>query len=74
MSPGVGCDSTAQGNKVNLAMFTRRYLTETNNMQAELIRFRNKYRLYSCLLLRSEVFNVTRLFTLGKSLQHKPVR
>ena len=47
---------------------------EKNNMQVELIRFRKKYRLYSCLLLRSEEFNATDVFTLGKSLQDKPVR
>ena len=42
-----------------------------NNMRVELIRFRKKYRLYSLLLLE---FNATDMFTLGKSLQHKPVR
>ena len=47
---------------------------ERNNMQVELIRFRKKYHLYSCLLLRSEEFNATCMFTLGKSLQHQPVR
>ena len=47
---------------------------ERNNMQVELIRFRKKYLLYSRLLLQSVEFNATRVFTLGKSLQHKPVR
>ena len=47
---------------------------ERNNMQVELIRFRKKYRLYSRLLLRNEEFNATDVFTLGKSLQHVPVR
>ena len=45
---------------------------ERINMQDELIRFRKKYRLYSHLLLRSEEFNATDMFTPGKSLQHKP--
>ena len=43
-------------------------------MQVELIRFHKKYHLYSRLLLQSEEFNVTDVFTPGKSLQHKPVR
>ena len=47
---------------------------ERNNMHVELIRFHKKYRLYSLLLLRSYDFNATDVFTLGKSLQHKPVR
>ena len=47
---------------------------ERINMQVELIRFRKKYRLYSRLLLQSKEFNATNVFTLGKSLQHKPVR
>ena len=42
------------------------------NMQVELIRFRKIYRLHSHL--RSEEFNATDVFKLGKSLQHKPVR
>ena len=47
---------------------------ERNNMQVELIRFRKKYHLYSRLRLQSQEFNATDVFTLGKSLQHKPVR
>ena len=46
---------------------------ERNNIQIELIRFR-KNRLHSRLRLRSEEFNATDVFSLGKSLQHKPVR
>ena len=38
---------------------------ERNNMQVELLRFRKKYHLYSRLVLRSEEFNATRVFTLG---------
>ena len=45
---------------------------ETNNMHVELIRFRNKCRLYS--YLRSEEFNATNVFTLRKSLQHNHAR
>ena len=41
---------------------------ERNNIQVELIRLRKKYRLY--WRLRSEEFNATDVFTLGKSLQH----
>ena len=47
---------------------------ERSNMQVELIRFLKKYCFYSHLLLRSEEFNADRMFTLGKSLQHKSVR
>ena len=39
---------------------------ERKNIQVALIRFRKKYRLYSCLCLRSEEFNATDVFTLGK--------
>ena len=46
---------------------------ERNNMQDELMQFRKKYRLYSRLLLRSEEFNVTDVFTLTKLIQHKPL-
>ena len=35
------------------------------NMPVELIRFHNKYRRYSRLLLRGEKFNATSMFTLG---------
>ena len=47
---------------------------ERNNMQVELIRFREKHRLCSRLHLRSEEFKATDVFTLRKSLQHKAVR
>ena len=43
---------------------------ERYNMQVELIRFSQKISLFSRLLLRSEEFNATDVFTLGKSL-HK---
>ena len=46
---------------------------ERNNLQVQLIRFRKQYRLNSRLLLRSEEFNATDVFTFGKSLHHKPV-
>ena len=48
------------------------YITR-NNRQVELIRFLKQYRLYSRLFLLIEEFNATRVFTRGKSLQHKPV-
>ena len=38
---------------------------ERKNMQVELMRFRKKYLIYSHLLLRTEEFNATRVFTLG---------
>ena len=47
---------------------------ERNNMQVELVRFRIKYRLYSRLLLRSEEFNASDMFTRGNLLQYKHVR
>ena len=47
---------------------------ERNNMQVEILRLRKQYRLHSRLLLRSDEFNATDVFTLGKSLQHNPVR
>ena len=47
---------------------------ERNNVQFELIRFRKQNHLHSRLLLRSEEFNATDVFTLGMSLQHKPAR
>ena len=37
---------------------------ERKNMQVELIRFRKKYRIYSRLVLRTEEFNATQVFTL----------
>ena len=43
-------------------------------MQVEIIWVRETYRFYLRLLLRGEEFNANRLFTLEKSLQHKPVR
>ena len=39
--------------------------TVTKNMQVELIRFRKHYHIYSRLLLRTEEFNASRVFTLG---------
>ena len=53
---------------------TMKVYIDRNHMQVELIRFRQKYRLYSSLLLRSEEFNATDVLTFGKSLQHKHVR
>ena len=47
---------------------------ERKNRQLELIRFRKKYRIYSRLLFRTDEVNLTRVFTLGYSLQHKHVR
>ena len=38
---------------------------ERKDMQLELIRFHNKYRIYSRLLFRIEEVNGTRVFTLG---------
>ena len=38
---------------------------ERKNTQVELIPFRNKYRLYSRVVLRGEEFNATRVFRLG---------
>ena len=38
---------------------------DRKNMQLELIRFREKCRIYSCLLFRTEGFYATRVFTLG---------
>ena len=43
---------------------------ERNNMQVGLKQFRKKYRHYLRLLLRTEEFNATRVFTLVTSLQH----
>ena len=38
---------------------------ERKNMQVELIKFHQNYRIYSRLLLRTEEFKATRMFTLG---------
>ena len=38
---------------------------ERKNRQLGLIRFRKKYRIYSCLLFRTDEVNATRMFTLG---------
>ena len=56
-----------------LSIIMKLYI-ECNNIQVELIRFREKYRLYTRLLLRTDEINATRMFTLGYSLQRKAVR
>ena len=60
--------------RINALSIEFKVYIERSNMQVELIQFRKKYHLYSCLLLRSDEFNAARVFTLGKSLHHKPVR
>ena len=47
---------------------------ERSNMQVELIRFRKNISPLIMFTLRSEEFNVARVFTLGKSFPHVHVR
>ena len=69
----LGSCNTVHINALSIHCIMKVYI-ERNNMPVELIQFRKKYHLYSRLLLRSEEFNATDVFTLRKSLQHKPVR
>ena len=50
---------------INALSIIMKVYIERKNMQVELIRFRKKYRIYSRLLLRTDEFNATRVFTFG---------